>query len=129
MTTLYITDQSGSAQLTKHCSFLMNFELCNCSISRILSVSYLSDYYCFKDLTSSFKVHATLTRSDSTDSKRIPREENTYCNKLHYEAVLHFKCSASEESQITKCPCKAMFLGLLLYPSRASSWCILFRHC
>lgn len=75
----YITDQSEWAQLDfKHCNQCkwIIIELCNCIILRILSLSYLSDY---------------LTRSESTDCKRIPREENTYCNRQHYQKLLvHF---------------------------------------
>lgn len=60
----------------------------------LYSLSYSSDY---------------LTRSDSTDCKRIQREENTYCNRLHYHWRSWFcTFSASEESQITKRPCKPL---------------------
>ena len=60
-----------------------------------------------------------LTRSDSTDCKRIPREENTYCNRLHYQK-LSCSCtfSASEESQITIRPCKPLYFSVLNYTLR-----------
>ena len=82
----------------------ISIELCNCITLRILSLSYLSDY---------------LTRSDSTDCKRIPREENTYCNRLHYQK-LSCSCtfSASEESQITIRPCKPLYFSVLNYTLR-----------
>ena len=61
----------------------------------LYSLSYSSDY---------------LTSGDSTDSKRIPREENTYCNRLHYHWRSCFcTFSASEESQITIRPCKPLY--------------------
>ena len=91
----------------------ISIELCNCITLRILSLSYLSDY---------------LTRSDSTDCKRIPREENTYCNRLHYQKLLVHFFSLSRIPDHNSSMQTAIFFSLKLYPSRASSWCILFSY-
>ena len=79
----------------------------------VFYLSYLSDY---------------LTRSDSTDCKRIPREENTYCNRLHYQKLLVHFFSLWRIPDHNSSMQTAIFFSLKLYPSRASSWCILFSY-
>ena len=69
-----------------------------------------------------------LTRSDSTDCKRIPREENTYCNRLHYQKLLVHFFSLWRIPDHNSSMQTAIFFSLKLYPSRASSWCILFSY-